>query len=64
MYVCLCNAVSDTAIRNAVKAIQPKTFHELKNIIPIANKCGKCACKARLIMEDELQRNVMYEKIA
>lgn len=64
MYVCLCNAVTDTAIRNAVKSYQPATFHELKGILPIANKCGKCACKARLIMEDELQQVVQYEKIA
>ncbi|WP_410013273.1 bacterioferritin-associated ferredoxin [Sodalis sp. C49] len=64
MYVCLCNAVSDTAIRKAVRNYQPKTFQELKSVVPVANKCGKCACKARLVMEDELQQLVPFEKIA
>ncbi|HEY0211568.1 bacterioferritin-associated ferredoxin [Acerihabitans sp.] len=64
MYVCLCNAVSDTAIRKAVRNHQPKTFQELKSFMPVADKCGKCACKARLVMEDELQQLVQYENIA
>ncbi len=64
MYVCLCNAVSDDAIRNAVRQFQPMSIQELKRIVPVGTKCGKCICKARDIMEDELQILVHYEKIA
>ena len=64
MYVCLCNAVSDEAIRDAVRQYQPASLQELKQIVPVGTKCGKCTCKARVIMEDELQIIMSYEKIA
>jgi len=64
MYVCLCNAVSEDAIRDAVRRYQPLSIQELKHIVPVGTKCGKCTCKARVIMADELQIIMSYEKIA
>jgi bacterioferritin-associated ferredoxin len=64
MYVCLCNAVSEAAIRTAVRNYQPVSIQELKRIVPVGTHCGKCICKARRIMDDELQLMVPYEKIA
>ena len=64
MYVCICNAVSDETIRNAVRNYQPVSIQDLKQVVPVGTKCGKCLCKARVIMEDELQSIMQYEKIA
>ncbi|WP_083765018.1 bacterioferritin-associated ferredoxin [Sodalis glossinidius] len=64
MYVCLCNAVSDKAIRVAVRLHQPQTFQQLKRLVPVGTQCGKCVCVARRIMEDELQHIAPLENIA
>ncbi|WP_406705295.1 bacterioferritin-associated ferredoxin [Sodalis sp.] len=64
MYVCLCNAVSDKAIRATVRLHQPQTFQQLKRLVPVGAQCGKCVCVARRIMEDELQHIAPLENIA
>ncbi|MDX5630945.1 MULTISPECIES: bacterioferritin-associated ferredoxin [unclassified Brenneria] len=53
MYVCLCNAVSDKAIRKAVRQYQPQSMQQLRKLIPIGTDCGKCIRQARDIFEDE-----------
>lgn len=35
MYVCLCNAVTDKAIRNAVRQHNPHTMKQLRELVPI-----------------------------
>ncbi|TPG52521.1 bacterioferritin-associated ferredoxin [Ewingella americana] len=64
MYVCLCNSVSDKAIRQAVHRYQPKTFQQLRNFVPVGTQCGKCIRVARQIMEDELQLIPQFDNIA
>ncbi|QCR34810.1 bacterioferritin-associated ferredoxin [Nissabacter sp. SGAir0207] len=64
MYVCLCNAVSDKTIRQAVRRYQPRTFQQLKTLVPVGTQCGKCVRVARQIMEDELQSIPEFENIA
>ncbi|TCV91325.1 bacterioferritin-associated ferredoxin [Biostraticola tofi] len=64
MYVCLCNAVSDKTIRSTVQRFQPQSIRELKCLVPVGNKCGKCIRVAREILEDELNRVPLYEEIA
>ncbi|MEC5321274.1 bacterioferritin-associated ferredoxin [Brenneria populi subsp. brevivirga] len=54
MYVCLCNAVSDKAIRKAVRQYQPQSMQQLRKLVPIGTDCGKCIRQARNILEDEL----------
>lgn len=53
MYVCLCNAVSDKAIRKAVRQYQPQSMQQLRKLIPIGTDCGKCIRQARDIFEYE-----------
>lgn len=56
MYVCICNAVTETEIRDAVRNHK---IHggsgELKRVRYISNKCGICAKSVREIISEELQ---------
>ncbi|QTF10638.1 bacterioferritin-associated ferredoxin [Brenneria izadpanahii] len=62
MYVCLCNAVSDKAIRKAVRQHQPRSMQQLRKLVPIGTDCGKCIRQARDIFEDERSQLIdMYE---
>ncbi len=60
MYVCLCNAVSDKAIRAAVRQHQPASFKELQRIVPVGTQCGKCIRSARGIMAHEQESMVIF----
>ena len=60
MYVCLCNAVSDKAIRTAVRHHQPTSFKELQRIVPVGTQCGKCVRSAREILENERESMVIF----
>lgn len=53
MYVCLCNAVTDKAIRKAVHQHNPHTMKQLRDLVPIGTDCGKCIRQARQIMVEE-----------
>lgn len=64
MYVCLCNAVSDKVLREAVRRYQPKSIQQLRQLVPVGKQCGKCIRVAREIMEDELQHAPLYKEIA
>ncbi|MEN3752736.1 bacterioferritin-associated ferredoxin [Mangrovibacter yixingensis] len=54
MYICLCNGVSDKAIRQAVRQFRPQSFQQLRKFIPVGTQCGKCIRAAREIMQEEL----------
>ncbi|MCG7390414.1 bacterioferritin-associated ferredoxin [Pantoea sp. ACRSB] len=64
MYVCLCNAISDKTIREAVRRYQPKSIQQLRQLVPVGKQCGKCIRVAREIMEEELQSVPLYKEIA
>ena len=56
MYICICNAVTENEIRDAVRNHK---IHggsgELKRVRYISNKCGICAKSVREIINEELQ---------
>ncbi|WP_333610167.1 bacterioferritin-associated ferredoxin [Pantoea piersonii] len=64
MYVCLCNAISDKTLREAVRRYQPKSIQQLRQLVPVGKQCGKCIRVAREIMEEELQSVPLYKEIA
>ncbi|UQY44499.1 bacterioferritin-associated ferredoxin [Erwinia sp. PK3-005] len=64
MYVCLCNAISDKTIREAVRRYQPKSIQHLRKIVPVGQQCGKCIRAAREIMDEELLLLTEYQEIA
>lgn len=56
MYVCICNVVTDTEIRDAVRNHKIGCGSgELKRVRQISNKCGICAKTVRAIINEELQ---------
>ena len=61
MYVCICNAVTETEIRDAVRNHKINGgSEELKRMRYISNKCGICAKSVREIINEELQ--VVFEQ--
>jgi bacterioferritin-associated ferredoxin len=53
MYVCICNAVTDHAIRAAVVA-GTRTFAQLRERTGCASACGGCEDAARAIFDAAL----------
>ncbi len=56
MYVCLCNGVTDKAIRQAVRAHHPHSMKQLRHLVPIGTQCGKCIKQARAILVEEREQ--------
>ena len=54
MYVCICNAVTDKQIRQAIDD-GASTMRDLYKQFGIANNCGKCACMARDLLQEHRQ---------
>jgi bacterioferritin-associated ferredoxin len=51
MYVCLCKAVTDWQIRNAV-AEGTQTLHGLRKQLGCTGQCGKCKPQVRAILDE------------
>lgn len=52
MYVCLCNAVTEREVRQAV-AMGADSLGDLREGLGVASCCGKCASCARKIIREE-----------
>ena len=50
MYICICNAVNDTAIKNAVKE-GVSNFRDLSLRTGCGTQCGSCVKLAREVMD-------------
>ncbi|NHB89890.1 bacterioferritin-associated ferredoxin [Photorhabdus tasmaniensis] len=64
MYVCLCNAVSDKTIRNAVRQHHVHSIGELKRIVPVGRDCGKCIRQARELINEEIAQLPKIDNVA
>ena len=53
MYVCVCHAVNDSAIRKAVKA-GVSSFRDLSTRTGCGTQCGSCVKLAREVMDQAL----------
>ena len=54
MYVCLCNAVTEADIKNAVKE-GANCLHHLEAKLGVSNQCGSCVCEASSCLESALE---------
>jgi bacterioferritin-associated ferredoxin len=52
MYICICNAVTDSQIRGAFKSGQCSTIKQLCQQYGVGTQCGKCCQDAKKIFED------------
>ena len=56
MYICICNVVTETEIRDAVRNHKISFGNEdLARMRYISNKCGICAKSVREIINEELR---------
>lgn len=53
MFVCVCHAVTDTQIREAVEN-GCCSMRDLRNELNVATQCGRCACHARDLLHTTL----------
>lgn len=53
MYVCLCKAVTDKAIKQHV-ANGIRSMRELRACSGLGSQCGQCTCQANQILHNEL----------
>jgi bacterioferritin-associated ferredoxin len=53
MYICICHAVTDSAIREAVND-GVKSFRQLSFETGCGTQCGSCVGQARQIMDETL----------
>ncbi|MDX1678233.1 bacterioferritin-associated ferredoxin [Arsukibacterium sp.] len=53
MYICLCKAVSDKAIKQSI-ADGACSMRDLKARLGVGSQCGKCVCQASAILHNEL----------
>lgn len=57
MYVCVCNAISDKAIKAAV-ANGARTLADLQSQLGVATSCGCCASCAESYLEAQAEASV------
>lgn len=62
MYVCMCNAVTDSQIREAVEKGATR-FGQVRRELGLASQCGKCGILARNIFNQSLEHNVEQEQL-
>ena len=53
MYVCLCRAVTDHQIRQAVEN-GVDNFRELRDALDVGTCCGRCVPDARVLIDETL----------
>ena len=56
MYICLCKAVTDGQIRQAVHD-GAGSLRAVRDELGIMTTCGKCACEARDLVKNTLEEN-------
>ena len=54
MYVCVCNAVTDRAIREAVDR-GACSLYDVQCRLPVATSCGRCEDTATKIVDEHLR---------
>jgi bacterioferritin-associated ferredoxin len=54
MYVCLCNGITDTQIRNAIQE-GASSFKDVRSTLGVGSQCGKCGILTREILRDTLR---------
>lgn len=54
MYVCICRAVTESQIRDAVQQ-GCCTMRALRDTLGVATQCGRCALTARDLLNETLQ---------
>ena len=62
MYTCLCKAVTDSQIREAV-AKGATRFGQVRKELNLASQCGKCGILAREVFDQSIERHIDNEQL-
>jgi bacterioferritin-associated ferredoxin len=54
MFVCVCQEVTDTQIRNAVHTGMATSVWQLQKCLGVTTACGSCACHVKLVLDAAL----------
>jgi len=52
MYICICNAVTDTQIKACVEQ-GARSLRDINKDLCVADQCGKCACAAKEVIQSQ-----------
>ncbi|WP_394389288.1 bacterioferritin-associated ferredoxin [Shewanella woodyi] len=63
MYVCLCHAVTDTQIKEAVSQ-GDSSLNDVKKRLGVGDQCGKCVKMATQIIQRQLDVEPNYYEVA
>lgn len=63
MYVCVCNAVTDKQIKEAVLNEGVGNIRALKANMPIANQCGKCTQLTQSIIDQTVVDCSLFKEV-
>ena len=62
MYVCLCKAVTDNQIREAV-ANGATRFGQVRKQLNLASQCGKCGILAREVFNQSMELGICEQQL-
>jgi len=54
VYICLCNSITDSDIRLAMREGGVRTFAQLKELTGCSSSCGTCEPMAREVLSEAL----------
>ena len=63
MYVCLCHAITDTQIKQAVSQ-GDVSLSDVKKRLGVGDQCGKCVRMATQIIQNQLDIEPNYYEVA
>ena len=62
MYVCICNSVTESDIKKAVKD-GANSMHHLKTELKCSTQCGGCSQRARACLDKALEKQSGFADI-
>ena len=57
MFVCVCNAVSDHQITDAINE-GACSFEDLQDNLGVAKTCGSCSCEVKKILRAKVEKSL------
>ncbi len=64
MYVCLCNGITDKAIKQAVREEGIGTTRELRDSLGVGNQCGRCIQMAQQIIDSTIIDESLFKEVS